>query len=146
MKTTLFLSLEEVLALHDKTIKVHGGRQGVRDMGLLESAVLRCQSGYYNSLSEQAASLMQSLCMNHCFLDNNKDSNKDSNKRVALLATVVFLKMNGFNLMCSNSEVVTFIIEKVIKEGYDLHQISKWIASKVYQKVPTKRCLVEFGG
>lgn len=51
MKTTLFLSLEEVLALHERTIKVHGGKPGVRDMGLLESAVLRCQSGYYNSLS-----------------------------------------------------------------------------------------------
>lgn len=122
MKTTNFLSLEEVLALHDRTIKVHGGKHGVRDMGLLESAVLRCQSGYYNSLSEQAASLMQSLCMNHCFIDGNK--------RVALLATVVFLKMNGFNLVCSNSEVVAFIVEKVIQEKYDLNKISSWIARR----------------
>lgn len=123
MKSTKFLSLEEVLALQERTIKVHGGKSGVRDMGLLESAILRCQSGYYSSLSEQAATLMQSLCMNHCFFDGNK--------RVALLATVVFLKMNGFNLTCSNAEVVAFIIERVIKEKYEIKEIAKWISDNV---------------
>lgn len=126
MKTTNFLTIDEVLNLHERTIKIHGGKSGVRDMGLLESAILRCQSGYYNSLSEQAASLMQSLCMNHCFIDGNK--------RVALLATVVFLKMNGYNLKCGNKAVVNFIIKKVIKENYNVSLIAKWIAAKIEKR------------
>lgn len=126
MKTTNFLSIDEVLSLHERTIELHGGKSGIRDMGLLESAILRCQSGYYYSLSEQAATLMQSLCMNHCFIDGNK--------RVALLATVTFLKMNGFNLKCGNKEIVDFIITKVIEKNYEVSQIAKWIGDKTQQK------------
>ena len=123
MKTTIFLSVEEILNLHERTIKKHGGKPGVRDLGLVESAVYRCQSGYYNSLSEQAASLMQSLCMNHCFVDGNK--------RVALLATVVFLKMNGYNLKCRNKTIVKFIVEDVIVNKADVTHIAKWLSKKV---------------
>jgi len=124
---TSFLSVEEILNLHQRTIKVHGGKSGVRDMGLLESAVLRCQSGYYNTLSEQAATLLHSLCMNHCFLDGNK--------RVGLLAMVVFLKMNGYNLKCKNKTIVDFIIKKVIIEKIDVSEIANWISSKVEARV-----------
>lgn len=123
MKSTIFLSVEEILNLHERTIKKHGGKPGVRDLGLLESAVYRCQSGYYNSLSEQAASLLQSLCMNHCFIDGNK--------RVALLATVVFLKMNGYNLKCRNKTIVKFIVEDVIVNKADVTHIAKWLSKKV---------------
>ena len=127
MNKTSFLSVEEILNLHQRTIKVHGGKSGVRDMGLLESAVLRCQSGYYNTLSEQAATLLHSLCMNHCFLDGNK--------RVGLLAMVVFLKMNGYNLKCKNKTIVDFIIKKVIIEKIDVSEIANWISSKVEARV-----------
>ncbi|MCB0414902.1 MAG: type II toxin-antitoxin system death-on-curing family toxin [Bdellovibrionales bacterium] len=126
MKSTVFLSVEEILSLHKRTISLHGGKQGVRDLGLLESAVYRCQSGYYNSLSEQAASLMQSLCMNHCFVDGNK--------RVALLATIVFLKMNGYNLKCRNKTIVNFIITQVIIEKADIKGIAKWISTKLLKR------------
>ena len=121
MKNTLFLSIDEVLHLHERAINIYGGKKGVRDMGLLESAILRCQSGYYNSLSEQAASLMQSLCMNHCFLDGNK--------RVALLATLTFLKMNNINMTCSNKEIVYFIMNDVILNKHDVSEISNWLIS-----------------
>ena len=126
MKTTIFLSVEEILNLHERTIKKHGGKPGVRDLGLVESAVYRCQSGYYNSLSEQAASLMQSLCMNHCFVDGNK--------RVALLATVGFLKMNGYNLKCRNKTIVKFIVEKVIVKKADVTQIANWLSKKIEER------------
>ena len=122
-----FLTIEEILKLHERTIEVHGGKAGIRDLGLLESAVLRCQSGYYSSLSEQAASLLQSLCMNHCFIDGNK--------RVALLAMVVFLKMNGYDLKCRSKTMVNFIIEKVIKSKIDVLEISKWINSHVSERI-----------
>lgn len=123
MKSTIFLSVEEILNLHERTIEKHGGKPGVRDLGLLESVVYRCQSGYYNSLSEQAASLMQSLCMNYCVIDGNK--------RVALLATVVFLKMNGYNLKCRNKTIVKFIVEDVIVKKADVTHIAKWLSKKV---------------
>lgn len=126
MKVTQFLSVEETLQLHERTIKFHGGISGVRDMGLLESAVYRCQSGYYNSLSEQAASLMQSLCMNHCFMDGNK--------RVALLATVVFLKMNGYDLVCQNKIVVEFILHQVIEAKQGVDGISLWIHDRLKKR------------
>lgn len=126
MKLTIFLSVEEILNLHQRTLKKHGGAPGVRDPGLLESAVFRCQSGYYKSISEQAASLMQSLCMNHCFIDGNK--------RVALLATVVFLKMNGYDLRCKNKPIVKFILERVIAKNADVKDISKWLSNKIQKR------------
>lgn len=90
MRQSLYLSIEEITVLQSRTINVHDGKTGIRDMGLLESAMFRCQSGYYNSLSQQGASILQGLCMNHCFIDGNK--------RVALLATVIFFKINGHEL------------------------------------------------
>ena len=125
MKVTQYLSIHEALELHKRTIEIHGGKSGIRDMGLLESSLLRCQSGYYETLAEQGASLMQSLCMNHCFIDGNK--------RVALLATVVFFKMNGFNFNASNKEVVRFIMDKVIVKKYDVQNIAKWIEKRLVE-------------
>jgi death-on-curing protein len=120
---TLYLSIHEVLELHSRTIDIHGGKEGVRDMGLLESALLRCQSGYYTSLSEQGASLLESLCMNHCFMDGNK--------RVALLATIIFFKLNGYNIKSSNKQIVSFIIKKVIVKKIGFEEISKWFEARL---------------
>jgi len=88
--TTLFPTLQETLELHDQLILRFGGSKGVRDLGLLESALVRPQSGYYDTLSMQAAALLQSLCQNHCFVDGNK--------RVAFASTAIFLRMNGYRL------------------------------------------------
>ena len=126
MKTTEYLSISEVLELHNMTIKKHGGKSGVRDMGLLESALLRCQSGYYNTLAEQGASLLQSLCMNHCFVDGNK--------RVALLSTVVFFKMNGYGLKVSNKKIISFIVDDIIISKIEMDQISDWLSKKLNKR------------
>lgn len=123
MKTTEYLSISEVLELQNNTIKKHGGKSGVRDMGLLESALLRCQSGYYSTLAEQGASLLQSLCMNHCFIDGNK--------RVALLSTIVFFKMNGYNLKATNKEIVSFIINDIIISKIEINQMTNWLSKKL---------------
>ncbi len=123
MKTTEYLSISEVLELHKMTIEKHGGKSGVRDMGLLESALLRCQSGYYNTIAEQGASLLQSLCMNHCFVDGNK--------RVALLSTVVFFKMNGYNVKVTNKDIVSFIINDIIISKIEIGQITIWLSKKL---------------
>ena len=82
------LTRDEVLEIHRLLIARFGGRSGVRDLGLLESALYRPGTGYYNDLSEMAAALFESLVMNHPFVDGNK--------RVAFFATDVFLRMNGY--------------------------------------------------
>ncbi len=119
MKLTRYLTEREVLDLHARTIAQHGGILGVRDLGLLQSSLYRARSGYYKSLSEQAAALLQSFCMNHPFVDGNK--------RVALLVTAVFLRMNGFRLGAKNPEFVRFILNEVISKKEDVPAIAKWL-------------------
>ncbi|MFT3923198.1 MAG: type II toxin-antitoxin system death-on-curing family toxin [Myxococcales bacterium] len=106
MDTTLYLSLEEVLTLHTALIARHGGAPGVRDKGLVESALARARSGYYNSLSEQAAALLQSFAMNHAFVDGNK--------RVAWASSMVFLRMNGYRVRVSADDAERFLIDQII--------------------------------
>lgn len=118
-KPIIHLTMAEILDLHQTTIELHGGKDGIRDLGLLDSALHRPRSGYYNSLSEQAAALLQSLCMNHCFVDGNK--------RVALLATAVFLRMNGHSLSCKRMSLANFIIKKVIEAKVDHNKIVTWL-------------------
>ena len=91
------------------------------DKGLLESALARPKSGYYRSTTEQAAALMQSLAMNHPFVDGNK--------RVAFALTAVFLKMNGLKLIVAAQEGVRFIEITLITERATLAAITDWIES-----------------
>ena len=65
-------TLHEVLAIHAEAIKVYGGSNGVRDIGAIEAALFRPQSGYYADIIEEAAALMESLLINHPFVDGNK--------------------------------------------------------------------------
>jgi death-on-curing protein len=123
VKETIYLTLEECFALHAELIRRFGGSEGTRDPGLLESALARPRSGYYRSLSEQAAALMQSLAANHCFVDGNK--------RVAFAATAIFLRMNGFHLKVGADEGEKFLIKKVIVAKADVAEISSWIESKL---------------
>ena len=69
---TDYLTVVEVLAIHDDLITRYGGSHGVRDMGLLEAALFRPQTGYYADLIEEAAALWESLGQNHPFIDGNK--------------------------------------------------------------------------
>lgn len=123
MKETLYPTLEETLYLHDVLIQRFGGKSGVLDKGLLESALARPRSGYYTSLSEQAAALMQSLAMNHPFVDGNK--------RVAFALTAVFLKINGLKLTAEAREGVRFVEVTLITEKAPLSTITDWIERHV---------------
>ncbi len=119
MKTTLYLTLEEAIELHQQLIALDGGGVGLRDPGLLASALGRPQTGYYHSLSEQAAALLQSLISNHCFLDGNK--------RIAIMTALVFLDMNGVTVDFDPNEAEAFIIERVIKGKAELSEITAWL-------------------
>jgi len=118
-RETLFLTLEEVLDLHRQLIARFGGAEGIRDPGLLESALARPRSGYYGSLVEQGAALMQSLAGNHAFLDGNK--------RVAFAATAVFLRMNGYAIVVDADDAERFLIDQVIVGRAEVATIAEWI-------------------
>ena len=97
-----FLSRDEVLAIHSTLLERFGGPAGVRDYGLLESALFRPRTGHYADLAEMAAALFESLIMNHTFVDGNN--------RVAYFATVVFLRINGYRLRVEADEAHGFLI------------------------------------
>jgi death-on-curing protein len=98
-----FLGLEEVLALHVDQIERHGGSAGVRDLGLLESAVAAPESSFgggylHGSLPEMAAAYLFHLAQNHAFVDGNK--------RVAAAAMIMFVYLNDHDLECDEDELV----------------------------------------
>jgi death-on-curing protein len=93
---TVFLTVNEVLGFHSDQIREFGGAAGIRDQGLLESAVAQARSTYdgehlHNGLFEMAAAYAFHIAENQPFLDGNK--------RTALNAAIVFLGLNGFDVV-----------------------------------------------
>ncbi len=80
---------------------------------------MRPQTGYYKSLSLQAAALLQSFTQNHSFIDGNK--------QVAFATSAIFLRMNGYRLKVDADNGESFIIERVIKNKADLEEIATWL-------------------
>ena len=113
------LSVDEVLAIHERLIARFGGSAGVRDPGLLESALYRPQTGYYSDLAEMGAALFESLLMNHPFVDGNK--------RVAFFATDVFLRLNGWQLEVEARAAHRFLIGLLEQNSADYEHLLPWI-------------------
>lgn len=106
-------------------IKRFGGSAGIRDLGLVDSAVARLKASFgeedlYKSLFDKAAALLQSLLKNHPFLDGNK--------RTALTAAGTFLKVNGIELTNTHQQEVEFTIS-VDNQNLTLEEISQWLKS-----------------
>ena len=118
-----FLTIEEVIAIHDLTVRELGGSLGLRDMGALESALLRPQMGYYDGLIEEAAALLESLAMNHPFIDGNK--------RTAFYATDAFLRMNGSFIDCDNDETHRFFMRLFETNSFRFAQLKEWLEEHV---------------
>jgi death on curing protein len=118
-KTVAFLSRDEVLEVHRVLLERFGGPEGVRDPGLLESALFRPRSGYYEDLAEMAAALFESLIMNHPFVDGNK--------RVAFFATDVFLRLNGYKLKVDSKKAHQFLIGLLENDCCTSEQLLPWI-------------------
>ena len=97
-----FLTRDELFEIHARLIGRFGGHSGIRDPGLLESALFRPQTGYYDDLAEMGSALFESLIMNHPFVDGNK--------RIAFFSTDVFLRLNGFKLEVTAEEAHPFLI------------------------------------
>lgn len=118
-----YVSLPDLLAMHMVLIKKYGGSDGVRDMGALESAVARPQSGYYNDVIESAAALLESLTMNHPFIDGNK--------RVAFAATDVFLKINGFRFDLNSKEIYAALMQFFDTGTFKIATLEPWLRKNI---------------
>ncbi len=117
--TRHYLSLVDVLAIHDMQIRVHGGADGLRDPGQLEAALFRPQSGYYRDLIAEAAALWESLSQNHPFVDGNK--------RTAFVCMAIFINMNGHQLLATDIEARDFV-KKLYETGtMNFENIEAWL-------------------
>ena len=112
-----YLTIDDVLLIHQQQIAEFGGVAGVGDMGLIEAALLRPQTGYYKDLIEEAAVVWESLTMNHGFVDGNK--------RTAITTAAMFLRQNGRQLQTTNEELEQFTFH-VTNDHPDLAEIAAW--------------------
>ena len=108
MESIRYLTLAEVLSIHQDQITRHGGEYGIRDLGLLSSAVFVPQSSFegrylHRDLFEMAAAYAFHICQNHAFLDGNK--------RVGLVAALVFLDLNGIELQDPDQRLYELMME-----------------------------------
>lgn len=130
MPTPKFLSLDEVLELHADQISSFGGSPGVRDEGLLESALAQPQATFggqflHPTISEQAAAYLYHIAMNHPFIDGNK--------RTAFAVTDTFLRLNGCALNLTDDGVYDLVM-----------RVARGTMTKEELSAEFESCIVEF--
>ncbi|WP_375468844.1 type II toxin-antitoxin system death-on-curing family toxin [uncultured Nostoc sp.] len=113
MQTPRFLSISQVLDIHQDEINSFGGTSGVRDEGLLDSALAQPQATFdgellHLTIHEQAAAYLYHLAMNHPFIDGNK--------RTAFAVMDTFITLNGYSLNLSQEQAYNLVIQVVLKE------------------------------
>lgn len=121
-----YLTFADVLALHEVLIRRHGGAPGLRDPGALESALFRPQTGYYSDIIAEAAALMESLAVNHPFVDGNK--------RIAFAVTDVFLRINGWRLQRQPMQIYEGMIGFFEAGCFEYKMIDAWLREFVVQQ------------
>jgi death on curing protein len=126
MAERVHLTVGEVLQIHRQQIEQYGGAHGLRGRGLLESAVFRPQAGYYSTIAEEAAALMESLANNHPFVDGNK--------RIAFAATHTFLLVNGYDLEVKPLAAYEFMMRSIAKGEFRFGPILEWISNHIRQQ------------
>lgn len=123
---TDYLNTIEVIAIHDYLLEKYGGSPGIRDLGLIEAALYRPQTGYYSDVIQEAAALWESLSQNHPFVDGNK--------RVSFACTDVFLNMNGFRLDVSSDEAYAFTMMLHETSNFKFSELEIWLREHVSTK------------
>jgi death-on-curing protein len=118
-----YLTLDDILSIHNSEIKLFGGSQGIRDLALLESALYRPQATFadsdlYPSIFEKAAVLMHSLILNHPFIDGNK--------RTGMLSGLFFLRINNISVHVPKGQIVTTALSIANKE-WKIKDIENWL-------------------
>lgn len=115
-----YLNIVELIIINEELI---GGRSQLRDVDLLESAVLRPMTSAfgedaYPTIHDKAASLFHSLSRNHAFVDGNK--------RTSVLATILFLRLNGYTVTWDAEEALNFVL-KIAQGETDWDVIANWL-------------------
>lgn len=127
-----FLSVDDVHRLHSLTIGTHGGKDGVRDSGLLEAAVAMPRQTFegehlHKGLGAMAAAHLFHLCQAHAFVDGNK--------RVGTLGALVFLEVNGVGLLPDPDELEA--LTRGVAEGRTAKaEVTAWFAERVRPDAP----------
>ena len=120
-----WVSREAVLALHDRSIAHHGGAPGLKDMGLLESALARPANHlHYEGVDEicvLAAIYLIAIASNHPFIDGNK--------RAAFLAMGLFLRLNGRRLIAEQADAARAVLAVAAGER-EIEPIAEWIRAR----------------
>ncbi|MCC7334491.1 MAG: type II toxin-antitoxin system death-on-curing family toxin [Pirellulaceae bacterium] len=122
-----FLTLGELIELHRRIVKQSGGANGIRDLGLAESALAQPQMAFggvelYPTLAEKAAALCFSLVMNHPFVDGNK--------RIGHAAMETFLVMNGFEINADVDDSESIILRLAAGE-LERTPFTEWVVEHV---------------
>ena len=114
-----YLTVADVLGMHTILMQRYGGAGGVRDPGALEAALFRPQTGYYTDIIAEAAALLESLAINHPFVDGNK--------RIAFAATDVFLRINGWCLKRQPMVIHTEMLKMLEAGTFDIAHLEPWL-------------------
>ncbi len=117
-----YLSPHQVLFLHARLIEETGGSHGVRDMGLLLSALGRPQATFegkdlHPTIYQKAAALAESMINNHPFVDGNK--------RTGIGTAVLFLSLNGYVITISNQELLDLTME-IVQKRNSIDEVANW--------------------
>lgn len=117
-----YLNIHQILTIYNEVIDETGGSEGIRDIGLLESAVARPQGGFaggefYPDVFSKAAALGYSIIRNHPFVDGNK--------RTGYMAMRLFLNLNGYDLKVPLEEKYKFVMK--ITQSMEEEFIAQWL-------------------
>ena len=116
---TRYLDHKQVVELHHRQIDKFGGTTGIRDAGLIEAALLRPQTGYYQDLIEEAAALWESMTLNGGFVDGNK--------RVGFACLYAFLGLNGLRIAANSTETLQFIMDQLDAGSFTKDILDAWL-------------------
>ncbi len=117
--TNNYLTLDDVLGIHQDSIEAFGGSHGIRDQGGLEAAVMRPKSGYYPDVILEAAALWESLSQNHPFIDGNK--------RTAIASMAAHLGMNGYWLQPEQLAAYRFMMDLYESRRFRMPELDSWL-------------------
>ena len=120
---TIYITAAEAVEIHRAMIDAHGGSHGIRDIGALESALFRPQSGYYEDIVAEACALLESLAVNHPFVDGNK--------RVAFAAMEIFLLINGWQIDATQQQIYRLMMRLFDSGKFELAELDKWFRPRI---------------
>jgi death on curing protein len=129
MRPPRFLTVQEVVVIHEWVVKRHGGSHGLRDASLLDSAVHQAQASFggeflHPTLFDMAAAYLVHLAANHPFVDGNK--------RTAWVSCRVFLDLNGYQVKARWRESERLVLKVACGQLRDWREVSRWLAKHVH--------------